>query len=371
MLTATNSRRHDLDALRAFAMLLGIALHAAVAYTTYGWSVSDSSQSVVFNWFCSAVHGFRMQLFFVLSGYFTAMLQQRRGTSYLLNHRLKRVFLPLILFTPILIPLIDWILAIARYRQTGAHTTSPDTFSAWFSSFSLHHLWFLWFLYLIVLAYALISKIPKPSFLHQKFGEKWSSSPRCLLWVIPLTMLPQHWSTRGYPLFGPESSLGLIPMPSVLIYYAIFFGVGVTLFHFGDAAIARHWRLKLTLSLVLLFPVGMIFERWSINNYSHLQWASDIIQVSYTWLMVFGCIGFFREKCAQPSPKMRYLSDASYWLYLAHLPLVFGIQLAIQDWPLSFWIKFPLVNLLSFSLLLLSYHFLVRGKFLGKLLNGK
>ena len=37
-------RRQDLDALRAFTMLLGIALHAGLAYLTYEvwtWPVSD------------------------------------------------------------------------------------------------------------------------------------------------------------------------------------------------------------------------------------------------------------------------------------------------------------------------------------------
>ena len=38
-------RRHDLDALRAIAMLLGIALHAALSFSTVPWMVSDSQTS--------------------------------------------------------------------------------------------------------------------------------------------------------------------------------------------------------------------------------------------------------------------------------------------------------------------------------------
>lgn len=366
MLNPTNIRRHDLDALRACAMLLGIALHAALAYATFGWAVSDPSQSETFNWFFHLVHGFRMQLFFLLSGFFTAMLYQKRGMRPLLSHRLKRVFLPLLLFTPILIPLTEWVLQLNRTQQGNGESFATPTNASWFEVFNFHHLWFLWFLCLFVLGFALISKIAKFN-LH----KKWFNSPRCLIWLIPLTLIPQLWMTRAYPLFGPVSSLGLIPISSVLFYYAIFYGFGATIYHFGDAGIARQWRLKLALALFILFPTGMFFEWWSLYNAPSLQWISDLLQVSFSWLMVFGCIGFFREKCAQPSPKMRYLSDASYWLYLAHLPLVFGLQLAILEWPLTCWVKFPLVNLFSFSLLLLSYHFLVRGKFLGRFLNGK
>ena len=347
-------------------MLLGIALHAALAYATFGWAVTDPSQSELFNWIFYLVHGFRMQLFFLLSGFFTAMLYQRYGLKAILRHRLKRVFLPLLLFTPVLTPLVEWILQLARSKQGGADSFNPPPDSSWLENFNFHHLWFLWFLCLMILGFAVISYLPKP-----KIHKQWMSSPRCLLWLIPLTVLPQLWATRSYPLYGPESSLSLIPIPSVLIYYAIFYGFGASLYHYGDEGVAKHWRLKLALAICLLFPSGMIFEWWSFSTAPSLQWLSDLLQVSFTWLMIFACIGLFREKCTKQSPMMRYLSDASYWLYLAHLPLIFGLQLALQDWPLSCWIKFPLVNFISFSLLLLSYHYWVKGKFLGRLLNGK
>ena len=192
MLTATNNRRHDLDALRACAMLLGVALHAALAYATFGWAVTDSSQSEIFNWFFHLIHGFRMQLFFLLSGFFTAMLYQRRGLKALLSHRLKRVFLPLLLFTPVLIPLNEWILQITRTKQGNAEKFAPSPNSSWLETFNFHHLWFLWFLCLLVLGFAIISYLPKP-----RLPKEWMNSPRCLLWLIPLTLLPQLWTTES------------------------------------------------------------------------------------------------------------------------------------------------------------------------------
>ena len=41
-------RLHDLDALRGFAMLLGIALHAALAFIPGFWAVQDSTASFRF-----------------------------------------------------------------------------------------------------------------------------------------------------------------------------------------------------------------------------------------------------------------------------------------------------------------------------------
>ena len=61
-LPPVSSRRHDLDALRAFAMLLGIAVHAALSFAGGPWMVQDSRTSGMFHLLIGAVHGLRMPL---------------------------------------------------------------------------------------------------------------------------------------------------------------------------------------------------------------------------------------------------------------------------------------------------------------------
>jgi surface polysaccharide O-acyltransferase-like enzyme len=100
----TIPRRADLDAVRAFAMLLGIALHAGLSFSTIPWIVQDSRQSEWFSLFFEAVHGFRMPLFFLVSGFFTAMLWRRRGLRSLLKQRAMRILLPLVLGALTIIP---------------------------------------------------------------------------------------------------------------------------------------------------------------------------------------------------------------------------------------------------------------------------
>jgi peptidoglycan/LPS O-acetylase OafA/YrhL len=104
-------RWHDLDALRAFAMLLGIALHAALSFTPGAWMVTDSlaDSDHLFDEFVLAVHGFRMPLFFLLSGFFTAMLWRRRGLGDLLTHRARRVVFPFILAMILIAPTVTWV----------------------------------------------------------------------------------------------------------------------------------------------------------------------------------------------------------------------------------------------------------------------
>ena len=104
-----NPRRHDLDALRAFAMLIGVGLHAALAYLPNEAGGEEQTVELTLALFVLGVHGFRMPVFFVMSGFFTAMLWRRRGLFPLLEHRFKRILIPFLLGCVTIVPLINFI----------------------------------------------------------------------------------------------------------------------------------------------------------------------------------------------------------------------------------------------------------------------
>ena len=97
-------RYHDLDALRACAMLLGIVIHGLQSFMAMPFPVpQDINQSPeIYGYAFNIIHGFRMPLFFLISGFFTAMLWRNRGLRNLLKHRAKRILLPLVVAVPIL-----------------------------------------------------------------------------------------------------------------------------------------------------------------------------------------------------------------------------------------------------------------------------
>ena len=68
---------------------------------------------------------------------------------------------------------------------------------------------------------------------------------------------------------------------------------------------------------------------------------------------------------------MRWLADASYWIYLVHLPLLFAIQYRLLDLPLHWAAKFTTAVLATFALSFVSYRLVVRHTLMGRLLNGK
>jgi hypothetical protein len=535
---APPSRRSDLDALRAGAMLLGILLHAALSFIPAGWVVTDSRTSPSFGILISAIHGFRMPLFFVLSGYFSAMLLRQRGLRSLLKHRFRRVLLPLLLGLVTIVPAMSWVSAwamssaspeiedplppgvastlwaaaeagdlveIERHLKAGTSVDQPDPqlrltplhhaaisnqpeaaqllldhgadpdptatdggtplHAAAFlgnenvvtvlvaqganlnarnrqgqtpldtaivdvpttiryasmldlpivedglgnrkTSISnylreqgatagpqpspatllmqfplLNHLWFLWFLWLLVLGLAIVHPLLRLLPTHRL--PSWLFvSPARYLWLIPLTMLPQSFMGSGSegPLFGPDTSAGLLPIPHVLAYYAIFFGFGAAFFGHEDTASpsSGRWWLPLTIALLTVFPLGMALSvGWPASLAARLgtldpqvrRLLSVALQSAYPWLLTFGLMGMFRRFFPAENPTMRYLSDSAYWLYLAHLPLVIAAQSVVRDWPIPAIAKLVLIVVVVTSFLLLTYQFLVRYTWLGRLLNG-
>ena len=93
-------RYYDLDALRAVAMFLGIVLHTSVFLLPEMlplWPIHDPAATgdPTYKLVIETIHGFRMPVFFLLSGFFSALLWQRRSLRALLTQRLRRVGIPL------------------------------------------------------------------------------------------------------------------------------------------------------------------------------------------------------------------------------------------------------------------------------------
>ncbi len=99
MTTATPERLHALDALRAGALLLGVVLHAAIAWmpgARYWWIVGDPDTSTALGLVFFVIHLFRMTLFFLLAGFFARAMLERRGLRGFVVDRARRVVLPLV-----------------------------------------------------------------------------------------------------------------------------------------------------------------------------------------------------------------------------------------------------------------------------------
>ena len=378
-----SSRRfYDLDALRGLAMFLGIVLHSSVFViedTPRVWPIHDPAATgdPTYSLVIEIIHGFRMPVFFLLSGFFTALLWQRRGIRSTAIQRLRRIGIPLAVGCLTVVPLSIWLFAVASdYRE-------PYNFSLWLLPLvwvqKMAHLWFLWYLLLIIGCFVLATRMGL-QFRHP------------LVWwlVIPLSMLISLVFVQ--PLFGADNATGSVPDPAVIMYYACFFVFGVFLYRM-DFEIRRWWTLAL-LPAAVAFVAGLHFlEQYlaefqgnvplgeGASNHQRavpdafmfehpLTLASTLIETACAWLMCFGLMGAFRWLASRESFAVRYFSDASYWIYLMHLPLVVAGQLLVLHWPIHYHLKFLLVCVGVSLILLVTYQFGVRYTMIGRMLNG-
>ncbi len=101
-------RLHALDALRGFALLCGVVLHAAMPYLP-GFNRSpllDGSTSVPLGVMFFVIHIFRMTAFFVIAGFFARLLVERRGVRAFVRNRTVRIVVPLVVGWIVVFPLI-------------------------------------------------------------------------------------------------------------------------------------------------------------------------------------------------------------------------------------------------------------------------
>jgi len=69
--------------------------------------------------------------------------------------------------------------------------------------------------------------------------------------------------------------------------------------------------------------------------------------------------------------RMRYLSDASYWGYLIHLPIIGFFQIVVAQYDITWALKLIMIFGPSIILVMVSYKYAVRNTWLGLLLNGE
>ena len=512
-------RRNDLDALRGFAMTLGIAVHASLAFYQSPWTVHDTRPNSLLGILFLVIHGFRMPLFFLLSGYFTMLAYQRRGLGSLLRQRFTRIVVPMVLAmatigpldaviqryairsyrpqqaiaemfagdadavrrrlaagadaegrdaifhqrmltwaacsnhaevvsavldaganvndrgglgdttlhtavaygfdesvavlldraadarianrlgrTPLAMTLLSPVLVSEYAPLLGLPTLEPnevamrrarirqrlgdtemtvggpldravlgywgflgsDRFQFQPSGKAFHlvdtnifdHLWFLWFLCWLVAAFAVLAMAN----LLPTGRHRW--------WLVPLSILPQLFMGQSLSgVFGPDTSFGVLPQPHLLVFYGCFYFFGVATFAAEgmETRLGVRWPLLLpTAAALFIAVIATIGSRPALS----------VLQPAYAWTMSIALIGLFHRLFPRPSPRVAWLADASYWMYLTHMPLVLAAQLLVRDWPLPGLVKFLLILSGVTAALLVSYAWCVRLTVIGRILNG-
>lgn len=386
----THERLHAFDAVRASALLLGVVFHAGFSFIPGMfpgiWAIVDSSPSTALSVLLFTSHSFRMSLFFLIAGFFARMAFHRRGARGFWADRSKRILLPLVVGWLVLAPTLGLIWYWGLLKTFGGSLPAPpaDLPAPPPGAFPLTHLWFLYYLLLL---YALVLLCRATALTIDRGGLLRRGVDRAVAAVVrrgaaaPLLALPvslalyaRHDWIAWFGIPTPDQSL--IPQVTSVVAYGTALGFGWLLHRQPDllTAWATQWPAHLAAAvaataacLVALGPTPALVPLAS--GLGKLGIAVGYAMATWCWSLAIA--GLALRFLRRPSGRIRYVADASYWIYLVHLPVVVALQVLVGHLPWHWTLKFPIILASSLLVLFASYHVLVRSTFIGQVLNGR
>jgi ABC-type multidrug transport system ATPase subunit/peptidoglycan/LPS O-acetylase OafA/YrhL len=387
---STPDRLHALDAVRAFALLLGVAFHAGFSFLPGLppgiWAINDSSPSTAIAVFLFVAHIFRMSLFFFVAGFFARMLYERGGARGFWTNRLKRILLPLIAGWVVIFPslAVVWVWGLTKTFGGTLPQAPANLPPAPPLAFPLTHLWFLYYLLVLYVALLLgrrlLLAIDRSGWLRRSADTTVSLAVRsagaAVALALPLT-LALYFRETWFAWFGvPTPDQSLLPEVASFVGFGTAMAFGWLVHRQRDLleVWARQWPLHATGAAIAtaacLWMVGptpaFVPAAPGLTKLALAFGYSTAI-----WCWCFAAIGLAMRVLSRESSRVRYVADASYWIYLVHLPIVAALQVGVGHLPLHWSLKFPLILIASFALLFASYRYLVRPTFIGQFLNGR
>jgi len=368
-----------LSALRGLAMLLGITLHASVAYLPTQmdgliWVVTESPAFIcdlMFWW----VHAWRLPLFFFLSGFFAKLTMDRRGLREFTKHRIRRLLIPYVVAVYTICPAVYLIFSGGWYltgqctlEQMLPYVPFPSELQS--QIFGPAHLWFLQDLLImsgmyLYVVYAFTGGTPLAK------AAEWTTP---VPWWIPMVLaIPS-----GLLLWGDLSPVIAINNtffvdPARLLYYSLFFIGGLA------SCRNRSWfvlavgfpRIHLLLSLPFSVLYMWLLRSGTIDIESlHGRLIFGLTTGLVAWLTVYGLMGYFLYCWRSDNAVVRYVADSSYWIYLCHLPIVAAMHLSLHWLELPAVMKFLITAAATLVIGFVSYQGLVRYTIIGRYLHG-
>ena len=335
-------RLHSIDFLRAFALLMGVLLHVLMLFLEpFDGSEPRLGASIIFIW----IHTWRMPLFMLLAGFFTALSIQKRDVGNYALNRLIRLGAPILILWAV-IPQID--------ERTNDIFKLPELIS-WLLydvpfRLRLDHLWFLYYL-LIFYGVLLLLKRITPKIFEYITDYELSFLRIFILWLPILIVLSALNKPTG-GIFGDiPTNFGEVKLGSML-FMASFFMIGMQIQKSArlleQLKQERFWLPSLI--IMSLVPIGLLVwggmkDEPFIFSSVFEMWITYVLSGSAALLLVLSIMGLAMHQVSSSDPTLNWLIKLSYPIYVFHLMFAISVSgtlmyLGFNDW---------LVTLIGFS----------------------
>jgi fucose 4-O-acetylase-like acetyltransferase len=366
-----SQRRHHLDAIRVSAILLLIPYHAA-RFIQKGDVDSEIVDAVV--WF---VHVWHMPLFFAISGFLAASALRRSTAARQLRARFRRLGLPLAVGMLTVVPLANLLVigAAALWPRNEKLPPKRDLELANVFTLTPRHLWFIAYLLMIsLLAIGIWLAIQRAPRLGAALNHGFHNLMRSW-WAVPVlaAISALILITKTGWVAGGTASNSLVPAPTLFAYYSLFFVFGWLLS--GQTNLLEELKrgawLRLGAGVLIAVPAFLLFYENSdfTGNVGTPGILAEIDELRLyglftvglvCWLTLFGIWGVLARYVRKESRVLRYLADASFWIYLVHIPFLVALQSTLAETDLAVPARWGLTVAGTLALALGTYA-LIRG----------
>jgi glucans biosynthesis protein C len=334
---SAGERLFYLDACRAAFVLLGIVLHALLAFIPEPWIVASANESAILAHLYNFIHAFRMPAFFVLSGFFAALVLARRGPASWAQSRTLRLGVPLLFGVLFVVPFESLAIVLGEDLAVPGEPLSATAVLAAAAerhfSVGMHlvsHLWFILDLLLISLAFAAFYALlggARVARIGRAIGDTLARH-RLLLGVPALLALAlylvvvqrvAHHPIGNFIAYGGEWPMWHILDGDRIAHYAPFFALGLLLFYSRTllAAFVRPsalaWAAGTAVTATLLVVVARPGMPWGLATALSAPAAILLTQMSMHLASIL-VRGHNRV--------VQWLSEGSYTIYIVHHPII-------------------------------------------------
>jgi glucan biosynthesis protein C len=345
--TGINSRIYFLDNLKAAIILLLIAYHVAMGYTTWKlswWWVNDIEQNPLFDFFVLTTSVYIMPIMFFIAGYFSLPVLLKKGIGGLWRDKTKRIVLPWLGGWFFLAPITVYFNIISNT------STPPDYFTFWISLFSSeyylqNHYWFLGVLTLFFLFFTACYTL-RPQYFKKAPKVK-NPSNKFLVGFTLLTaacfFIPYLFISADYWVSNPKYIVTF--QPTRIGIYLCYFGLGIyawknawftrdgyrpNLYKWVPAGIIMFFGFLIYRVLFTLKPdVPILFKAGHTLAYA-------VFCVTFS----FALIAVFERFLNSNAYLWRRLSANSYIIYFIHFHVFLPIAYAVQKVECNIWMKY-------------------------------
>lgn len=340
-------------------MSAGIVIHAAQVFAPTPWRVNNTDASEYFQYLIDGIHWFRMHSFYMIAGFFAAMLLMRYPVREYLKMRLFRLGIPII-FCGLTFNSLSHLISYQNYRN-GLSAFDADY---WLGGGWVGQLWFVINLMLYLALIGLVVAV-FPNLLRRV--KEWPLR----LWHLFVLLAVSVFLLQRIGWRMPEPLIGdkwfFISVPD-LFKYLPYFALGIVFYL--KLGLFERWMSRPVASILMV--AGIFVLRNVTAEVLGMEYVWELLEVmAVLWFMAalfWLCQKYFNDD----NGLVRTISDSSYTLYLVHSPILLGFASFLVNLELNMVLKFVLLVVATWLASFAIHQYVVeRFGVMKLLLNGK